>query len=73
MVERLVHDMWQPCEMSDIKEGDVFRTIDAGAVSPLMIALTDAEYRPAFGRTANRWHVKSTWYSMGRDSTGTRH
>ena len=60
MLDVLVGTCFIPApDLSVIRAGDVFRTIDAGMVGPLMIAASDAAKVPHPKDPSRRiWHVK---------------
>lgn len=58
MIFRSLRGEFVPCEMKDIKKGDLFYSLIKETRGPLLVATADAKLRKQKGK--ERWSVKVT-------------
>ncbi|WP_155768269.1 hypothetical protein [Burkholderia vietnamiensis] len=69
MIEKMANNAWIPSDLSQIKQDDVFRTVDGGQEGAPFRAVTYA-YRDS--QRPGRWSVKSALYLLQDEACRVR-
>ncbi|MBR7999863.1 hypothetical protein [Burkholderia vietnamiensis] len=65
MIVKMTNNVWIPCDLSQIKQDDVFRTVDGSQEGTLFCSVTDAS---PDSQRPGQWSVKSTLYLLQNEA-----
>lgn len=64
MIEKLLHGVWYPTAIENIRRGDVFRAVEDSRASPLMVADENAAWRHGSATEEGHWVVTARPFVM---------